>query len=61
MFGGRAGGGLAAGLSLLARDRGDTPLAVRALLSPTLDDRQVTTSSKWAGVPRWDPIANRFG
>lgn len=61
LFGVSAGGGLAAGLSLLARDRGDIDLAFQLLLYPMLDDRQVTASSRWGDVPRWDPTANRFG
>jgi acetyl esterase/lipase len=61
VFGVSAGGGLAAGLSLLTRDRGDPSLAFQVLLYPMLDDRQVTTSSRWTDVPRWGPVANRFG
>jgi triacylglycerol lipase len=34
-----AGGGLAAALALLARDRGELPIAFQMLLSPMLDDR----------------------
>ncbi|WP_166459356.1 alpha/beta hydrolase [Amycolatopsis pithecellobii] len=61
VFGVSAGGGLAAGLSLLIRDLGEPPPAFQALLYPMLDDRQVTTSSRWTDVPRWNPVANRFG
>lgn len=61
VFGVSAGGGLAAGLSLLVRDRGETPVAFQALLYPMLDDRQVTVSSRWPDVPRWDPGSNGFG
>jgi acetyl esterase/lipase len=58
--GGSAGGGLAAGLALLARDRGELPVAFQALIYPMVDDRQVTPSSQ-AEVPIWNPASNRFG
>jgi acetyl esterase/lipase len=58
--GGSAGGGLAAGLALLARDRGEIPLAFQLLVYPMLDDRQTSPSSQWE-VPVWPPGANRFG
>src|SRR5689334_12310792 len=41
-----AGGGLAAALALLARDRGELPVAFQLLDSPMLDDRQITRSSR---------------
>ncbi len=40
-----AGGGLAAGLALLARDRGGPAIAVQMPLYPMLDDRNVTPAS----------------
>ncbi len=55
-----AGGGLAAGLGLLARDRGEVPLAFQLLVYPMIDDRRVTPSSQWE-VPVWPPRANAFG
>ena len=58
--GASAGAGLAAGLALLARDRGEIPLAFQALIYPMLDDRQVTVSSQWDD-PVWPPGSNRFG
>ena len=58
--GGSAGGGLAAALALLARDRGALPIAYQLLIYPMLDDRQITPSSGWE-VPVWPPSANRFG
>jgi acetyl esterase/lipase len=58
--GASAGGGLAAGLALLARDRGELPVAFQVLIYPMIDDRQVTASSH-AAVPIWDPANNRFG
>jgi len=58
--GASAGGGLAAGLALLARDRGEIALAFQALIYPMLDDRMVTPSSAWLD-PVWPPSANRYG
>lgn len=58
--GASAGGGLAAGLALLARDRGELPIAFQVLIYPMLDDRQVTVSSR-AEVPVWGPANNAFG
>lgn len=58
--GASAGGGLAAGLALLARDRGDIPLAFQMLIYPMIDDRRVTPSSRW-DVPIWSPANNEFG
>ena len=55
-----AGGGLAAGLALLARDRGEVQPAFQMLIYPMLDDRQVTPSSRW-DVPVWSPANNEFG
>ena len=43
--GASAGGGLAAGTALLARDRGGPHVAFQLLLEPMLDDRSVTFSS----------------
>lgn len=58
--GASAGAGLAAGLALLARDRGEFPIAFQALIYPMIDDRQVTPSSQWPD-PVWPPAANRYG
>lgn len=58
--GSSAGGGLGAALTLLARDRGEIPLAFQLLLAPMLDDRQRTASSQWP-VPVWDPASNTTG
>lgn len=55
-----AGGGLAAGLALLVRDRGAPPIAFQLLLYPMIDDRMTTVSSGWVD-PIWPPGANRFG
>lgn len=58
--GNSAGGGLAAALALLARDRGSVPIAFQLLVYPMLDDRMITPSSAWE-VPVWPPASNRFG
>jgi len=56
-----AGGGLAAGLSLLARDRGEVPVAFQLLDQPMLDDRQVTASSRQDELAVWSKHSNTFG
>jgi len=56
-----AGGGLAAALALLARGRGDVPLAFQLLDSPMIDDRQRTPSSQQDGLPVWSRGSNTFG
>lgn len=58
--GASAGAGLAAGLALLARDRGEIAVAFQALIYPMIDDRQITVSSQW-NDPVWPPRANRYG
>jgi acetyl esterase/lipase len=57
--GASAGGGLAAGLALLARDRG-IALTHQHLIYPMIDDRQTTASSQWK-VPVWTSGMNTFG
>ena len=60
--GASAGGGLAAGVALLARDRGGPALAAQALLCPMLDDRNNTPSSRqMAGLGVWDQTSNNTG
>lgn len=56
-----AGGGLAAALALLARDRGEVPVAFQVLECPMIDDRQVTTSSRLDGLLVWSRESNAFG
>jgi acetyl esterase/lipase len=56
-----AGGGLAAALGLLARDRGEVPLAFQLLNCPMLDDRQQTASSQLDGLAVWSRDTNTFG
>ncbi|MGE0228285.1 MAG: alpha/beta hydrolase [Dehalococcoidia bacterium] len=58
--GASAGAGLAAGLALYARDRGEVPVAFQLLIYPMLDDRQATPSSGWP-VPIWAPSHNTLG
>ena len=53
-----AGGGLAAGLALLARDRGEVPVAFQLLECPMIDDRQTTSSSRLDGLPIWSRESN---
>lgn len=57
-----AGGGLAAGTALLARDRGGPPLCAQLLICPMLDDRNESISSRqFQGVGVWDRISNDTG
>lgn len=56
-----AGGGLAAGLALLARDRGGPGIAFQLLDCPMLDDRQITPSSQAEGLAVWSRESNTFG
>ncbi len=44
--GASAGGGLAAAVALMARDRKEVPLIFELLIYPCLDDRHITSSSK---------------
>ncbi|MER7922004.1 alpha/beta hydrolase fold domain-containing protein [Streptomyces sp. NPDC096057] len=61
--GASAGGGLAAGLTLLARDLGAPAIAAQMLICPMLDHRNATTSSRqFSGVPGvWTGEMNEFG
>lgn len=58
-----AGGGLAAALVLLARDRGEIPVAFQHLIFPMLDDRTVTAPdpSPLHGQFLWTRPDNHFG
>ncbi len=56
-----AGGGLAAALALLARDRGEVSIAFQLLDCPMLDDRQRTLSSQVEGLPVWSRESNTYG
>ncbi len=60
--GGSAGGGLAAGTALLARDRQGPPLAGQVLIYPMLDDRNQTVSAQqFVGIGVWDRGSNETG
>ncbi|RZT88748.1 acetyl esterase/lipase [Pseudonocardia sediminis] len=60
--GASAGGGLAAGVALLARDRGGPAIAGQLLVYPMLDDRNDTASvAQFEGVGVWDRVSNETG
>lgn len=62
VLGGSAGGGLAAGTALLARDRSFPRLSHQVLICPMLDDRFETHSSRMLdGEGVWDRDSNLFG
>jgi acetyl esterase/lipase len=54
-----AGGGLAAGIAMRARDHG-IPVVHQHLICPMLDDRGVTPSSRWV-APTWTREMNVYG
>jgi acetyl esterase/lipase len=56
-----AGGGLAAALALLVRDRGELNIAFQLLQCPMIDDRQITESSRYDDLLVWSREANAFG
>lgn len=58
-----AGGGLAACLAILARDRGEIPILFQLLIYPMLDDRTCVLenpNSVYGGYV-WTPASNYFG
>lgn len=60
--GASAGGGLAAGTALMARDQGGPALATQTLACPMLDDRNETISSHQIdGIGTWDRGSNDAG
>ena len=60
--GGSAGGGLAAGLALLARDRGEVDVCFQFLVYPMIDDTNTTRSSEAITDERvWNRDANLHG
>jgi acetyl esterase/lipase len=62
IVGASAGGGLAAAVALMARDRGGPGLLAQMLLCPMLDDRNDTPSAfQMAGLGVWDRTANETG
>jgi acetyl esterase/lipase len=54
LAGASSGGNLAAATALLARDRGEPPVAFQCLVYPTLDDRMQTASVQFVGTPLVD-------
>jgi acetyl esterase/lipase len=56
-----AGGGLAAALALLARDRGEVPIIHQQLVYPMLDDRSVNSAHPFTGEFGWTRERNRLG
>jgi acetyl esterase/lipase len=62
LVGQSAGGGLAAGTALLARDRGGPAVHAQVLVSPMLDDSDSTTSTHQIdGIGVADRAMTRFG
>jgi acetyl esterase/lipase len=62
ILGGSAGGGLAAGTTLMARDRGGPDVFAQILISPMLDDRNDSVSSHQIdGMGVWDRASNQIG
>jgi acetyl esterase/lipase len=61
--GASAGGGLAAALGVLTRDRGEVPLIFQLLIYPMLDDRTVSTAEPhpYTGEFVWTKEYNSFG
>lgn len=59
--GASAGGGLAAALALLARDRGELTPVLQVLVYPMLDDRSVGIHLDDPGHRLWNATSNRFG
>jgi acetyl esterase/lipase len=61
VFGDSAGGGLAAAVAILARDRGGPAIAQQILVMPMLDDRTVTPDPQLAPFAVWTWDDNRTG
>ncbi|UAJ11928.1 alpha/beta hydrolase [Glacieibacterium megasporae] len=63
VMGESAGGGLAAMVAIVARDRGEVRLCYQTLIYPMLDDRTGSTRATppYIGSIGWSPEANRFG
>jgi len=60
IFGGSGGGGLAAGTTLLSRDRNGPQLIGQMLQCPMIDDRNQTVSAlSYDGMGVWDTTSNR--
>lgn len=54
------GGGLAAALGLVARDRDEVPLDYQLLIYPMIDDTRTSVTANWQ-TPVWNPASNAFG
>jgi acetyl esterase/lipase len=62
LMGASAGGGIAVGAALAARDRGDLRVHSMLLVAPMLDDRSTSATSAWfTGEAPWDATSNRTG
>lgn len=61
IMGDSGGGGVAAGLALLARDRRGPAIAKQILLYPMLDDRTTTPDPALAGLTTWGYEDNATG
>jgi acetyl esterase/lipase len=62
VVGGSAGGGLAAAVAILARDRHGPRIRAQMLNCPMLDDRNRSVSShQYVGVGVWDRLNNEVG
>lgn len=65
VMGESAGGGLAAALALMARDRGEIALAGQILIYPMLDHRTGGADCRWQSASTgefiWTRASNRFG
>ena len=60
VLGESAGGGLAAALALLARDRGGPRLTAQFLDAPTIDDRLDTPSMTLSDTPAWQSVNSPY-
>ncbi|MDA3041024.1 MAG: alpha/beta hydrolase [Actinomycetota bacterium] len=54
------GGGLAAALALVVRDRAEFAVDYQVLIYPMIDDTRTTVTAGWP-VPIWNPESNEFG
>ena len=61
LFGESAGGGIAAAVALLARDRGGPSIARQILVMPMLDDRTATPDPQFAPFATWSWDDNSTG
>lgn len=54
------GGGMAAGLALVVRDRNEFDIDYQLLIYPMIDDTRTSVTANWE-VPIWDRESNEFG